>query len=82
MGTTYLILVITCCLDADPKVGLLIPRHPTSTRSNTYNQANNGYGNITPKHMNKHHKNILRAATRSQVQEPLKSELRLKRYSF
>jgi hypothetical protein len=34
-----------------------------ATRSNTYNQANNGYGSITPKHMNKLRKNILRVAT-------------------
>jgi hypothetical protein len=47
-------------------------------RSNTYNQANNGYGNITPKHMNKQCKSILRAATISHVREPLESELRLK----
>jgi hypothetical protein len=32
--------------------------------------------------MNKLCKNILRAATRSQVWEPLKSELGLERYSF
>jgi hypothetical protein len=36
-----------------------------STRSNTYNQANYGYGNITPKHMNKQRKNILCVAARS-----------------
>jgi hypothetical protein len=64
-GTTCLILAITCCPDTDPKVGLLIARHLASTRSNTYNQANNGYGNITSKHMNKQLKHILHVATRS-----------------
>jgi hypothetical protein len=43
-GTTCLILEITGCPNADPKVGLLIPCHIVSTRS-TYNQAINGYGN-------------------------------------
>jgi hypothetical protein len=47
--TTSLIPTITCCPDASPKVGLQIPRHVASTCSNTYNQANNGYGNIAPK---------------------------------
>jgi hypothetical protein len=47
------------------KVGLRIPRDLASTRSNTYNQANNGYGNITPKHMNKQRKNILHVTARS-----------------
>jgi hypothetical protein len=73
---------VTCCPDADPKDGLLIPRHLASTRSNTYNQTNNGYGNITPRHMNKQGKNILCAATRSQVRESLKLELWLKRDGF
>jgi hypothetical protein len=53
-----------------------------STCSNTYNQENNGYGNITPKHMNKQRNNILHVAMRSRIREILKSELRLKRYSF
>jgi hypothetical protein len=35
-----------------------------------------------PKHMNKQRKNILRAAMRSQVREPLKSESQLRRYGF
>jgi hypothetical protein len=47
------------------KVGHGVPRHLTSTRSNTYNQANYVYGNITPKNKNKPCKNILRVATRS-----------------
>jgi hypothetical protein len=47
------------------KLGLKIHSHLAYTRSNTYNQANNGYGNITPKHKNKLRKNILRVATRS-----------------
>jgi hypothetical protein len=64
-GTTYLILAITCCLDVDPKVRLQVSRDLASTRSNTYNQTNNGYGNITSKQMNKQRKNILRIATRS-----------------
>jgi hypothetical protein len=64
-GITCLILTITCCPNADPKVGLLILRHLVSTHSNTYNQANNGYGNITLKHTNKQRKNILRVAMRS-----------------
>jgi hypothetical protein len=58
-GTTCLILAIAYCSDADPKVGLQIPRHLTSTCSNIYNQENNGYVNITPNHMNKQLKNIL-----------------------
>jgi hypothetical protein len=63
-GTTCVILAITSCPNADPEVGLHIPRHLASTRSNTYNQTNNGYGNITPKHMNKQRKNILHDGTR------------------
>jgi hypothetical protein len=47
--------------------GLQIPRDLASTCSNTYNQENNGYGNITPKHMNKQRKNILHVAMRSQI---------------
>ena len=57
--------MITWFRDADPNVGRRVPRHLTSTRSNTYNQANNGYGNITPKHKNKLRKNILSDATRA-----------------
>jgi hypothetical protein len=57
------------------QVGLQVPRDLASTCSNTYNQANNGYVNITPKHKNKLRKNILRVATKTWVQEPLKSEL-------
>jgi hypothetical protein len=64
-GITCLILKITYCRDADPKVGLWVPRHLTFVRSNVYNQANNGYGNITTKHKNKPRKNILRIARRS-----------------
>jgi hypothetical protein len=59
-GTTCLILAIP---GADPKVGLQVPRHLASTYSNTYNQSNNIYGNITPKHKNKLCKNILRYET-------------------
>jgi hypothetical protein len=58
-GTTCLILAITYCSDADPKVGLLIRHHLASTCSNIYNQANSRYVNITPKYMNKQLKNIL-----------------------
>jgi hypothetical protein len=54
-GTTCLILAITCCPGADPKVGHRVPCHLTSTCSNTYNQANNAYGNITPNHKNRLH---------------------------
>jgi hypothetical protein len=61
-ATTCLILVITWFRDADPNVGRRVPRHLTSTRNNTYNQANNLYGNITPKYKNKLRKNILRVA--------------------
>ena len=45
------------------QVGLPIPRDLASTRSNTYNQADKGYGNITPNHMYKQRKDILRAVT-------------------
>jgi hypothetical protein len=37
----------------------------TTIHRNTYNQENNGYDDITPKHMNKQRKSTLRAATRS-----------------
>jgi hypothetical protein len=47
------------------QVGLWISRDLAAVRSNTYNQANNRYGNITPNHMIKQLKNILRVATRS-----------------
>jgi hypothetical protein len=47
------------------QVGLRVSRDLAAMHSNTYSQANNGYGNITPKHKNKQCKNILRAATRS-----------------
>jgi hypothetical protein len=30
------------------QIGLQVSHNLASTRSNTYNQANNGYGNITP----------------------------------
>jgi hypothetical protein len=46
------------------QVGLQISRHHTSMRRNTYNKANNGYGNITLKHMNKLRKSILRIVTK------------------
>jgi hypothetical protein len=42
--------------------------------------ANSGYNNITPKHGNKLHDNILRDTTNPYVREPLKSELRLRSY--
>jgi hypothetical protein len=64
------------------QVGLQVPHGLASTCSNTYNQANNGYVNITPKHKNKLRKNILHVATKTWVQEPLKSELWLKTYGF
>ena len=64
------------------QISLQISRHLASKRSNTYNQANNWYGDITPKHMNKQHKNILRNATRTQVRERLKLELHLESYDF
>jgi hypothetical protein len=44
------------------KVGLQMPRDLASICSNTYKSTNNGYDNITPKHENKLHKNILRVA--------------------
>jgi hypothetical protein len=48
------------------KVDLHISRDPASTRSDTYNQANNRYGNITPKkNINQQRKNILRVTMRS-----------------
>jgi hypothetical protein len=40
-------------------------RDLTTIRINTYNQAINGYDNITPKQMDKQRKSILLAATRS-----------------
>jgi hypothetical protein len=64
-GSTCLILAITCSPDASPKVGLQIPHHHDSTRSKTYNQANNGYGNITPKHNKKLNISILHVVMRS-----------------
>jgi hypothetical protein len=35
-------LAITCCPYASAKVRLQVPRHLAPTRSDTYNQANNG----------------------------------------
>jgi hypothetical protein len=58
-GTTCLILVIPCCPDAALEVGLPIPPHLAFICNNIYNQANNGYGNITPTHENKQRKIIL-----------------------
>jgi hypothetical protein len=37
---------------------------------------------LQKKHMNKQRKNILHAAMRSQVREPLKLESQLRRYGF
>ena len=45
MSLLALFLRYPCSLDVAPIVGLQIPRDPASTRSNTYNQANNGYDN-------------------------------------
>jgi hypothetical protein len=59
-----------------------VTRNLAGIHSNTYNQTNNGYGNNTPKHMNKQRKSILRAATRSYIQGPQKSELWLKGIVF
>jgi hypothetical protein len=57
-------LPYTCDNQVLHQVGLQISRHLASMRSDTYNQANNGYGNNTPIHGNITRKNIIRAATK------------------
>jgi hypothetical protein len=62
--------------------GLRVSRHLSSTRSNTYIQANNGYSNITLKHVNKLREIILCVVARSLAREPLESKVRLKDMVF